>query len=204
MSSSKRSWGIVYNSSDFLSESVPRRIIGLHRKILCAMLLCLMGAIGISVLGCGPSASSLPINTPSAAVAAARATNTSALPRLSRTVVAPTANSTPHRVAAPVAIIAPDLTGPRITMMLLDFYFSPNMLRVRVGQPIRLELKNPGQIEHQFAIDDSAVDVLVLPGQAEELDFVFNKAGTYPFACNVVESGNHRTAGMVGTISVEP
>lgn len=87
---------------------------------------------------------------------------------------------------------------------MTSFSFSPSTLRVRVGQPIRLDLQNTDMLNHQFAIDDSDVEVTVPPGSSQRLDFLISKPGTYTFACNLVEEGNHRALGMIGTLIVDP
>ncbi len=120
------------------------------------------------------------------------------LPSATATIAVPT------RAAVPAVTIAPDLTAPHTTVALASFNFSPSTLKARVGQPVRLELQNTDALRHQFAIDDSDIEALVPPGISQRLEFVISKPGTYTFACNIVEEGDHRSLGMVGTLIVEP
>ncbi len=118
------------------------------------------------------------------------------------TVTAPIAF--PTRAIVPAVTIAPDLTAPYTVVEMASFRFSPSTLKVRAGQPIRLELQNTDVLRHQFAVDNSDVEALLASGISQRLDFVISKPGTYIFACNINEEGSHRAAGMVGTLIVEP
>jgi hypothetical protein len=51
-------------------------------------------------------------------------------------------------------ILTPDATAARTTVTQLDYCFNPSVLRARVGQPIRLDVKNVDVIDHQLVFDN--------------------------------------------------
>ncbi len=66
-------------------------------------------------------------------------------------------------------------------------------------------VRNEGQIEHNFLLDDAAGKHLVemasiLPGKAEQ-ERVVLRPGRYPFYCNLP---GHKDAGMAGMLTVQP
>ena len=162
-------------------------------------------ALCTTLAACGSSSAASPVPAPSAAAVPSLATPipTAPLPQPSP-AVALEASPTPTPAPAPVVTVAPDTASPRTTIALASYSFSPSTITARVGQPVRLTLANGDSINHQFAIDNSDVDVQVTPGTSQKLDFVFSKPGTYIFACNLTEEGNHRASGMVGKIVVGP
>ncbi|GAB1386676.1 hypothetical protein MASR1M59_18240 [Melaminivora sp.] len=102
-----------------------------------------------------------------------------------------------------------------------DMRFSPAHLNVRLGETLRLQVRNQGQVMHEIvlgtpqSLDRHAAQMLaqpgmahdapymahVAPGQSGELVWQFNRAGQFDFACLVA---GHFQAGMRGTISVTP
>jgi plastocyanin len=169
------------------------------------LLISTMVVILAGVTGCGSNVAPAPSALPAV---------TSALPIASPTVIFATPQAPPTAIpqtsatntAAPVPVVAValDQAASRGTIKMASFSFSPSVVMARVGQPVRLTLDNGDNIFHQFEIDNSDVDVQVGPGMSQKVDFVFSKPGTYVFACNLTEEGNHRGSGMVGTIVVGP
>lgn len=80
--------------------------------------------------------------------------------------------------------------------------FTPNTIRVNVGDRVKINFKNTGsQGMHDFVIDEFDVATEVLgSGEEEQVEFVANRAGTFEFYCSVED---HREMGMVGTLVVE-
>ncbi len=85
-----------------------------------------------------------------------------------------------------------------IAMESKSFFYSPNVLRAKVGKAVRLDITSEGQ--HTFTIDELGVDVATPNGQTTRVEFTPEKAGTYEFYCAVP---GHRGAGQVGTLIVE-
>ena len=98
--------------------------------------------------------------------------------------------------------------------------FIPDKLRVRKGEQIRFQLRNNGEVDHEFVVgtveenlkhmkemeknpdmehDDPNAKRLK-PKTTGELIWQFTKAGTFDFSCLIP---GHRPAGMFGTIVVE-
>ncbi len=98
--------------------------------------------------------------------------------------------------------------------------FIPDKLRVRKGEQIRFQLRNNGEIDHEFVVgtleenlkhmkemeknpdmehDDPNAKRLK-PKTTGEIVWQFTKAGTFDFSCMIP---GHRQSGMFGTIVVE-
>jgi len=98
--------------------------------------------------------------------------------------------------------------------------FIPDKLRVRKGEQIRFQLRNNGEIDHEFVVgtlednlkhmkemeknpdmehDDPNAKRLK-PKTTGEILWQFTKAGTFDFSCLMP---GHRQSGMFGTIIVE-
>lgn len=98
--------------------------------------------------------------------------------------------------------------------------FIPDKLRVRKGEQIRFQIRNNGEVDHEFVVgtvednlkhmkemeknpdmehDDPNAKRLK-PKTTGELIWQFTKAGTFDFSCLIP---GHRPAGMFGTIIVE-
>lgn len=104
-----------------------------------------------------------------------------------------------------------------------DLTFEPSEIRVKVGQPVRVILRNGGTLLHDFSSDDAKVaamksagaehaahdansskpnlHVAAEAGKSATLEFTPTQAGTYAFYCSVE---GHSEAGMKGTLIVSP
>lgn len=97
--------------------------------------------------------------------------------------------------------------------------FSPKLIKVKLGQTIRLRIHNQGAVLHEFVMG-TAKDLAehsdlmkrfpgmehdephmahVLPGGTGDIVWTFNRAGEFDFACLMP---GHFEAGMVGRIVV--
>jgi uncharacterized cupredoxin-like copper-binding protein len=99
--------------------------------------------------------------------------------------------------------------------------FTPERIAVRLGETLRIRVRNTGQVMHEFVIGTPAENAKhaelmlkfpnmehdepymahVAPGQTGEIVWTFNRAGTFEFACLIA---GHYQAGMVGTVVVAP
>jgi uncharacterized cupredoxin-like copper-binding protein len=113
------------------------------------------------------------------------------------------------------------LSGPQvINMTLQEFGFQPSTITVKVGQPVKIVLKNNGTVTHDFSSTDAMVTVMnsqgamhdmdnmnlmmhvaVEAGQSGSIEFTPTQAGTYTFFCTVA---GHKDAGMMGKLVVTP
>lgn len=78
--------------------------------------------------------------------------------------------------------------------------FTPNEIRVKAGDTVRVTFKNTVGT-HDWTLDEfSAKTPLINAGEESTVEFVADQAGTYEFYCSVP---GHREAGMKGTLIVE-
>jgi uncharacterized cupredoxin-like copper-binding protein len=97
--------------------------------------------------------------------------------------------------------------------------FEPDAIEVKVGETVRLVVKNDGRLMHEFVIGtkkeldahavlmkrfpnmehDEPYMVHVAPGETGEIVWTFNRAGDFDFGCLIA---GHYEAGMVGRIRV--
>jgi heme/copper-type cytochrome/quinol oxidase subunit 2 len=81
-----------------------------------------------------------------------------------------------------------------------SFYYKPNEIRVKAGQPVKIVLTSADMM-HDFVIDELNVKLpITRAGQTNTVEFTPTKPGTYEFYCSV---GNHRQQGQVGKLIVE-
>ncbi len=81
-----------------------------------------------------------------------------------------------------------------------NFYFKPNIMRVKEGDTVTITFKNSDGF-HDFKIDELGVATSQIKSGAEEkVTFVASKKGSFEYYCSV---GEHRKNGMKGTLIVE-
>lgn len=79
--------------------------------------------------------------------------------------------------------------------------WSPEVIRVTAGERVRLRISSP-DVVHGFEIPALGVRVdEILPGHVQEVDFVAERAGRYPFACTRWCSADHwRMRGFIEVV----
>ena len=120
--------------------------------------------------------------------------------------------------------IAGDAKAVRRTITLRmtdDMRFAPNHIEVRKGDTVRLRAENRGRVLHEIVIStraelaahagmmrkypgmehDEPYMAHVAAGKTGEIVWLFNRAGSFDFACLIA---GHYQAGMTGTIKVLP
>jgi len=78
-----------------------------------------------------------------------------------------------------------------------SFFFSPDVLEVRVGEKVTLNINASGN--HTFVIDELGVDVETPNGQITKVELTPTRKGIFKFYCSVP---GHREAGQEGTLVV--
>ena len=98
--------------------------------------------------------------------------------------------------------------------------FIPDAFKIRKGEQVRFQLRNNGEVDHEFVVatlednlkhmkemaknpdmeHDDPNARRVKPKKTAEIVWQFTKAGTFDFSCLIP---GHRQAGMFGTIVVE-
>jgi len=126
-------------------------------------------------------------------------------------------------LALTVALVVPTPGGAAessratVDIEMLEFAFRPRSIRLEAGRPVRLALRNSGQIAHQLEAGYlRQVDVRLLndllhleapglyvarlnPGGSAALEFLPRRKGRFAFACTIE---GHREAGMTGVLEV--
>src|SRR4051794_17355043 len=81
--------------------------------------------------------------------------------------------------------------------------FEPSTISVHARQPVQLNLKNDGQMPHDFTMTEGVSEPVKLTatgGKSASGTFTINTPGTYSFDCSMP---GHAAAGMRGTITVQ-
>ncbi len=79
--------------------------------------------------------------------------------------------------------------------------FLPREIRVPVGSRVTFYVTSK-DVQHSFKIQDTNINMQVVPGQVSKLTVTFKKPGTYPFICSEYCGVGH--ASMFGQIIVTP
>jgi heme/copper-type cytochrome/quinol oxidase subunit 2 len=79
--------------------------------------------------------------------------------------------------------------------------WQPNVIRAKVGEPIRLRLTSV-DVTHGFLLPEFGIDSgPISPGEFTTIEFVPDRSGTFKFYCNILCSLRH--GGMTGQLVVE-
>jgi cytochrome c oxidase subunit 2 len=81
------------------------------------------------------------------------------------------------------------------------FKFTPAVIELKLGQPVVLELTTLDR-KHGFQVPDLKIDESIEPGKITRVRIVPDKAGTFPFHCDVFCGSGHEE--MAGEIVVKP
>jgi uncharacterized cupredoxin-like copper-binding protein len=110
-----------------------------------------------------------------------------------------------------------ELLRATVEVEMLEFAFRPRLIHLRAGVPVRMALRNRGQIAHQLETDylhrvpvrlvtealyaeAPGLDLVRLnPGGSARLEFRPRRTGRFVFACTIE---GHREAGMHGVLEV--
>ncbi len=79
--------------------------------------------------------------------------------------------------------------------------FLPREIKVPVGSRVTFYVTSK-DVQHTFKIQDTNINVQIVPGQVSKLTVTFKKPGTYPVICSEYCGVGH--AGMFGQIVVTP
>ena len=80
------------------------------------------------------------------------------------------------------------------------YEFSPNSIRLKKGEPVRLIITATDR-DHGFSLEAFHIKQKLKKGEPTAVEFTPDKAGTFPFKCSVFCGMGH--GGMKGTIVVE-
>lgn len=90
-----------------------------------------------------------------------------------------------------------------------SYYFKPDKIQLRVGEPVTLKVRNEGSVvPHDLIVNapEAGIDIhiAVSGGATASASFTPTKAGTYDMYCGkkMVLMKSHRDKGMAGTLEV--
>ena len=92
-----------------------------------------------------------------------------------------------------------------VYMSVIRSHFTPDYVEVNQGDTVTLKITSLEQAYdqvHGFAIDMYNVNVSMEPGKYEEVKFVADRAGVFPFYCTEFCSALHLE--MMGYLVVKP
>ena len=82
-----------------------------------------------------------------------------------------------------------------------ELKFVPDSGTAKVGQEVKITLKNTGALEHNFIWDDTGEEAIATQaGESKSTTRTFDTAGEYTFSCSIP---GHKEAGMVGKLIIE-
>jgi cytochrome c oxidase subunit 2 len=87
-----------------------------------------------------------------------------------------------------------------IRLTAKNFNFSPDVITVKKGEPVVIELTSKDR-KHGFYLPDFGIKVEIMPGAIGRARFTPEKVGTFPFACHVFCGEGHED--MTGTLIVK-
>jgi len=79
--------------------------------------------------------------------------------------------------------------------------FYPSEIRVPVGATVTFYVTSV-DVQHGFKIQDTNINMMILPGQVSKLTHTFDKAGEFPYECTEYCGVGHQN--MFGKIIVGP
>ena len=91
-------------------------------------------------------------------------------------------------------------TVQAIEVTAKKFEFSPNPIRVKKGQPVKLTITATDR-DHGFAIDAFNINQKLKQGEPTVIEFTPDKTGDFPFRCVLFCGSGH--GGMKGSVVVE-
>lgn len=102
--------------------------------------------------------------------------------------------------------IAMEIDQSAIEIQGGSFYFEPNVIRVRAGEPVTITLHSVDEDDGMDMVHDFVIDELnvqseeAAEGESTTFTFTPTEPGEYEFYCSI---GQHRANGMFGTLIVE-
>lgn len=96
--------------------------------------------------------------------------------------------------------LAPGKYEAHILAQSSPWRFYPDKLEIPVGSTVTFYITSV-DVQHGFKIQDTNINMMILPGQVSKLTKTFDKAGTFPYVCTEYCGTGHHT--MYGTITVK-
>lgn len=87
-----------------------------------------------------------------------------------------------------------------INVVATNWYFEPEMIRVKLGERIRLIVTSEGRA-HGLSLPVFGIEAEIPLGDTQTFEFVADQIGVFPFSCPVYCGDGHTW--MTGTLIVE-
>lgn len=97
--------------------------------------------------------------------------------------------------------LAPGKYEAYIVAQASPWKFYPSEIRVPLGATVTFFVVSV-DVQHGFRVQDTNVNMMVLPGQVSKLTATFDKAGEFPYVCSEYCGVGHQN--MFGKVIVEP
>ena len=97
--------------------------------------------------------------------------------------------------------LTPTPTTHRVTLAANQFAFDPPVLHVNRGDRVQLTLQ-ASDVVHGFYLDGYGIETRVVPGIAQQVEFVAARAGKFRYRCSVSCGALHPF--MIGELVVGP
>ncbi|MCP4359088.1 MAG: cytochrome c oxidase subunit II [Chloroflexi bacterium] len=88
-----------------------------------------------------------------------------------------------------------------VYILAQTWQFIPDKITVPVGSEVTFYVTSK-DVQHGFKLQDTNINMMVIPGQVSKLSAIFDTPGTYNFICTEYCGNGH--AIMYGTLIVEP
>jgi cytochrome c oxidase subunit 2 len=95
--------------------------------------------------------------------------------------------------------LSPGVYDAYIIANSTTWQFEPRNIEIPVGSTVTFYVTST-DIQHGFKLQDTNVNMQILPGQVSKLAFTFEKVGGYPYICTEYCGLGH--AAMFGTLTV--
>jgi len=79
------------------------------------------------------------------------------------------------------------------------FFYEPNEIVVPVGSTVDIYVSS-ADVQHGFKIQDTNINMQIVPGQVSHLRYTFDRVGEFPYICTEYCGLGH--AAMFGTVKV--
>lgn len=109
-------------------------------------------------------------------------------------------SSSSAALSSPSSVSSADAQARTIRVVATNWAFTPSTITAKVGEKVRLELVGESG-NHGIGVPALGLDVKFNEGQTVTVDLPTDKAGVYPFRCNVLCGEGHFD--MMGTIIIE-
>jgi plastocyanin len=81
--------------------------------------------------------------------------------------------------------IEPSAVTVQEEITLADFSISPSVVEATLGNKIEVALKNDGEADHTFTIDEFFVDEELSAGDESDVTFTPNQPGEFTYYCRI-------------------